>query len=118
MNFEALISAARKTVREMHLVDIQARMPNALFADVREIDEWNEGHIPGALHLPLSLLDVLADPNSPDASPEITERRDGPVVVYCQFGKRSLIAGRTLQGLGYRYVVSLKGGYFAWKLHR
>ena len=118
MNLEELMAEARKTVREMHIVDIEVRMPNALFADVREIDEWNGGHIPGALHLPLSLLEALADPKSPDASPQITERREEAVVVYCQFGKRSLIAGKTLQDLGYRYVVSLKGGYFAWKMRR
>ncbi len=118
MNFQELIEQARKTVREMHTVDIETSMPRALYADVREIEEWNSGHIPGALHLPLSLLELLADPRSEDASPEITQRREAPIVVYCEFGKRSLIAGKTLQDLGYRYVVSLKGGYFAWKMQR
>jgi len=118
MTFEELIAQARRTVREVHIVDIETRMPDALFADVREIDEWNSGHIPGAVHLPLSLIDVLANPRSPDASPQITDRREQPIVIYCQLGKRSLIAGKTLQDFGYRYVVSLKGGYFAWKMHR
>ena len=118
MTFQEMVEEARKSVREMHALDIEANMPDALYADVREIEEWNEGHIPGAIHVPLSSLDSLADPNSGDATPEITQRQDAPIVVYCELGKRSLLAGKTLQELGYRNVVSLKGGYSAWKMQR
>jgi sulfur-carrier protein adenylyltransferase/sulfurtransferase len=118
MTFQELVEEARKSVREMHARDIEASMPDALYADVREIDEWNEGHIPGAIHVPLSALDSLADPSSSGARPEITQRQNAPIVVYCELGRRSLLAGKMLQELGYGNVVSLKGGYSAWKIQR
>ena len=118
MTFQELVEEARKTVREMHAAEIEAHMPDALFADVREIDEWNEGHIPDAIHVPLSKIDTLADPNSMDSTSKITQRRDEPIVVYCEVGRRSLLAGKTLQELGYTNVVSLKGGYSLWKMRR
>ena len=118
MTFQEMVEEARKSVREMHARDIEANMPDALYADVREIEEWDEGHIPGAIHVPLSRLDSLADPNSSHAAAEITRHRDAPIVVYCELGKRSLLAGKALQELGYCNVVSLKGGYHAWKMHR
>ena len=118
MTFQELVEEARKTVREMHAAEIKTQMPDALFADVREIDEWNEGHIPGAIHVPLSIIETLADPNAADSTSEITRRREEPIVVYCEVGRRSLLAGKTLQELGYTNVVSLKGGYSLWKMQR
>jgi len=118
MTFRELLEEARQTVREIEHAQIEAEMPDALFVDVRETDEWESGHIPGARHLPLGSLEASADPQSPSAAPALIARRDDPIVVYCGVGQRSLIAGKVLRDLGYQNVASLKGGYSAWKLRR
>ena len=78
-----------------------------LFLDVRELDEWDEGHIPGALHIPRGHLESRIEGAAPD--------RKRPVVVYCAGGARSAFAAKTLEELGYASVVSLAGGYTDWK---
>ena len=78
-----------------------------LFIDVREPDEWNDGHIPGATHVARGNLESRIEQAAPD--------RERPVVVYCAGGSRSAFAAKTLQELGYENVVSLAGGYTDWK---
>jgi molybdopterin/thiamine biosynthesis adenylyltransferase/rhodanese-related sulfurtransferase len=75
--------------------------------DVRERDEWDEGHIPGAVHVPRGSLESRIENLVPDRS-----RR---VVVYCAGGSRSAFAAKTLAELGYDDVVSLAGGFTDWK---
>jgi molybdopterin/thiamine biosynthesis adenylyltransferase/rhodanese-related sulfurtransferase len=77
------------------------------FLDVRERDEWDEGHIPGAVHVPRGHLESRVETAVPD--------RAQPVVVYCAGGSRSAFAAKTLQELGYDNVVSLAGGFTDWK---
>jgi rhodanese-related sulfurtransferase len=76
----------------------------AQIVDVREPDEWREGHIPGAMHLPLAQLSVR--------STELDPTR--PVITVCRSGRRSLIAGDALQKAGFSDVASLAGGMIAW----
>jgi sulfur-carrier protein adenylyltransferase/sulfurtransferase len=78
-----------------------------LFLDVRERDEWDEGHIPGAQHIPRGSLESRVEGAVPD--------RDRPIVVYCAGGSRSAFATQTLEDLGYTSVVNLAGGYTDWK---
>src|SRR2546429_1512703 len=75
--------------------------------DVREKHEWNEGHIPGALHVPRGYLELQIEEAVPDKSKTI--------VLYCAGGVRSLIAGVTLQQMGYHNPISMAGGFGAWK---
>jgi sulfur-carrier protein adenylyltransferase/sulfurtransferase len=75
--------------------------------DVREQDEWDEGHIPGALHIPRGNLESRVERTVPEQS-----RR---IVVYCSAGNRSAFAAKTLEELGYDDVVSLAGGFTDWK---
>jgi sulfur-carrier protein adenylyltransferase/sulfurtransferase len=75
--------------------------------DVRERDEWDEGHIPGAVHVPRGSLESRIENLVPD--------RSRPVVVYCAGGSRSAFAAKTLAELGYDDVVSLAGGFTDWK---
>ncbi len=75
--------------------------------DVREQDEWDEGHIPGAVHVPRGNLESRVENAVPDRA-----RR---IVVYCAAGNRSAFAAKTLEELGYENVVSLVGGYTDWK---
>ena len=72
--------------------------------DVRNAAEWEEGHLPGARHIPLGyLLDRL------DEVPQ-----DRPTVVHCQGGGRSSIAVSLLQARGWRNVINLNAGFTGW----
>jgi molybdopterin/thiamine biosynthesis adenylyltransferase/rhodanese-related sulfurtransferase len=78
-----------------------------VFVDVRERDEWVEGFIPGALHVPRGNLESRIETAVPDRSRE--------VVLYCAGGARSAFAAKTLADLGYDKVSSLAGGFTDWK---
>jgi molybdopterin/thiamine biosynthesis adenylyltransferase/rhodanese-related sulfurtransferase len=78
-----------------------------LFLDVREPDEWQEGHIPGAVHIARGNLESRVEAIIPDKSREI--------VVYCAAGARSAFAVKSLAELGYENLVSLAGGFVDWK---
>jgi sulfur-carrier protein adenylyltransferase/sulfurtransferase len=78
-----------------------------LFLDVREQDEWDQGIIPGALHVPRGYLESRIESLLPD--------RDQAIVVYCAGGSRSAFATKTLEELGYENVVNLAGGFTDWK---
>jgi sulfur-carrier protein adenylyltransferase/sulfurtransferase len=77
-----------------------------LFLDVREQDEWDQGIIPGALHIPRGSLESRV---------ESRVDRDRAIVVYCSVGHRSAFAANTLEELGYDNVVNLAGGFTEWK---
>ena len=78
-----------------------------VLVDVREKHEWNEGHIPGALHVPRGHLEAEIEEAVPDKSKR--------VILYCAGGVRSLMAGTTLQQMGYQDVISMSGGFGRWK---
>jgi molybdopterin/thiamine biosynthesis adenylyltransferase/rhodanese-related sulfurtransferase len=79
----------------------------ALFLDVREQGEWDLGHVPEALHIPLALLEDRAADELPD--------REREVVVYCAHGRRSLAALATLRALGYERSRHLSDGFEEWE---
>ncbi len=83
------------------------RTSRPLVVDVREIDEWSEGRIPGAIHLPRGNLESRIEQAAPD--------RAQPILLYCAVGNRSVFAAKSLEELGYENVVSLAGGYTEWK---
>src|SRR3954449_10253277 len=76
--------------------------------DVRESDEWDAGHLPGAKHVPRGYLESRIEGAVPD--------RSQPVVLYCASGNRSALAAKTLRDeLGYEHVESMTGGFTLWK---
>jgi len=78
-----------------------------LVVDVREQDEWDEGHIPGAVHVPRGHLESRIERVAPDPA--------RPILLYCSAGNRSAFAAKTLGELGYEDVTSLSGGFTDWK---
>ena len=78
-----------------------------VLVDVREKIEWNEGHIPGAIHVPRGYLELQIEEAVPDKSKT--------VVLYCAGGVRSLMAGSTLKQMGYPNAISMSGGFGQWK---
>jgi rhodanese-related sulfurtransferase len=84
----------------------QARVTGgAQIVDVREPDEWREGHIPGAIHIPLGKLAVRAGALDPAR----------PVITVCRSGNRSLVALAVLRDAGITAAKSLAGGMNAWR---
>ncbi|TMC22354.1 MAG: molybdopterin-synthase adenylyltransferase MoeB [Chloroflexi bacterium] len=80
---------------------------DVVLIDIREKHEWNEAYIPGAIHLPRGFLEFDVEENVPD--------KEQTVILYCAGGWRSLLAGTTLQQMGYKNVISLAGGFGQWK---
>jgi len=78
-----------------------------LIVDVREQDEWDEGHVPGAIHIPRGHLESRIEAAATD--------RSQPILLYCSAGNRSAFAAKTLRELGYDEPVSLAGGFTDWK---
>jgi molybdopterin/thiamine biosynthesis adenylyltransferase/rhodanese-related sulfurtransferase len=78
-----------------------------VIVDVREQDEWDEGHLPDALHIPRGNLESRIETAVPD--------RSQPILLYCAAGNRSAFAAKTLEELGYEDIVSLSGGFTDWK---
>jgi sulfur-carrier protein adenylyltransferase/sulfurtransferase len=87
--------------------ELLASIDPPLLVDVREQDEWGEGHLPGAVHVPRGNLESRIERAAPD--------RARPIILYCQSGSRSAFAAKTLAELGYENVVSLAGGFTDWK---
>ncbi|MBA3533457.1 MAG: molybdopterin-synthase adenylyltransferase MoeB [Ardenticatenales bacterium] len=75
--------------------------------DVRERDEWEQGHVPGAKFIPRGHLEMQVEGWEAE--------REAPIAVYCAGGVRSAFAVKTLHEMGYRNVVSVEGGFGAWK---
>jgi sulfur-carrier protein adenylyltransferase/sulfurtransferase len=87
--------------------ELLASIDPPLLVDVREQDEWSEGHLPGAVHVPRGNLESRIERAAPD--------RARPIILYCQSGSRSAFGAKTLAELGYENVVSLAGGFTDWK---
>lgn len=108
--YKELMDEAREAVPEVTVDDVKARLENGqrpVLLDVREREEYREGHLEGALALPRGFMEMRVEEAVPDKS--------APVVAYCAGGVRSLIAARTLKEMGYTDVRSMAGGYTAWK---
>jgi sulfur-carrier protein adenylyltransferase/sulfurtransferase len=98
-----------RTKAEISEIDARGArgLDGATWVDVREADEWQEGHLPGAVHVPRGNLESRIEGVAPDKS--------APVVLYCAAGNRSAFAAKTLSELGYTDVHSLIGGFTDWK---
>jgi molybdopterin/thiamine biosynthesis adenylyltransferase/rhodanese-related sulfurtransferase len=104
--YRELLQRTRAEIEEIDALEAQ-RLDGALFVDVREQDEWEQGHIPGAVHVPRGYLESRIEGVAPD--------RSAPVVLYCASGNRSVFAARALQELGYERATSLTHGFTDWK---
>jgi sulfur-carrier protein adenylyltransferase/sulfurtransferase len=108
-NYRELLQQVRSEISEIDATNARERIESGepVVVDVREQDEWDEGHIPGAVHVPRGQLESRIERLAPDTA--------RPVVVYCSAGNRSAFAAKTLTDLGYQDVVSLAGGFTDWK---
>ena len=107
-SFRELLAAAKAKITEVDAAEAAARLAaGAVAVDVREGDEWASGAVASALHVPRGQLESQIE--------GLVRDKHAALVVYCAGGARSAFAARTLAELGYTDVVSLAGGFEAWK---
>ena len=107
--FRDLLAQAKSQIVEIDTAAAQKRIEegNVVVLDVREPDEYEQGALPNALHIPRGHLEAQIEGRAVD--------RDQTIVVYCAGGVRSAFAAQTLQELGYTDVLSVGGGFGKWK---
>jgi rhodanese-related sulfurtransferase len=108
--FLNIVNDAKTRIRECTIADVKARLDRGekfLLVDVREDHEWNAGHIAGAVHLGKGIIERDVETKYPDTGTEM--------VLYCGGGFRSALAADNLQKMGYTNVISMDGGWRAWK---
>ena len=77
-----------------------------IILDVREQDEYDNGHIPGSVLLPVGIIDE-------ETAAAVIPEKDSTVLVYCRSGNRSKTASSTLAELGYTNICEF-GGISTW----
>jgi molybdopterin/thiamine biosynthesis adenylyltransferase/rhodanese-related sulfurtransferase len=108
--YRELLAQVREEIDEISPIEARERLESdapPLFVDVREPDEWEEGHIPGAVYVTRGRLEQRIEGLVPD--------KGRPLVVYCSAGSRSAFAAKVLGEMGYTNVVNLSGGFTDWK---
>jgi rhodanese-related sulfurtransferase len=108
--FKQLVDEIKKEIHEINVADLKLfKERNLDFAliDVREPEDWQKGTIPGAATIPRGVLELKID--------QVTDDKDKKIILYCGGGSRSSLAAYMLQKMGFRNVLSLAGGYRAWK---
>jgi molybdopterin/thiamine biosynthesis adenylyltransferase/rhodanese-related sulfurtransferase len=109
-NYREHLARTRAEIEEIDSPALAAALESEsppVVVDVREQAEWDEGHIPRAIHVPRGHLESRIERTAPD--------RETPIVLYCASGNRSAFAAKTLGELGYENVSSLAPGYTGWK---
>jgi molybdopterin/thiamine biosynthesis adenylyltransferase/rhodanese-related sulfurtransferase len=106
-SFRELLAQTKTAIAEIEPDAAEGRLHDATFLDVRELDEYEQGMIPGAVFIPRGHLESQVENKLTD--------RDAEIVVYCAGGVRSAFATKTLQDLGYTNVISMAGGFGRWK---
>ena len=107
-----VIRQIRSSVEEVDPSDVNRTLSNGngiVLLDVRESEEWDAGHIPGAKHVPRGYLESRVEGI-------VGNDRSQRVIIYCASGQRSALAANTLKELlGYEDVASMNGGITLWK---
>jgi len=107
--FSKLVNSIKDSVKEIAPQDVHTLLKNPenfILIDVREDNEWHEGHLPQAIHLSRGILECNIEQKVPD-----TEKR---IILYCRSGSRSALAANSLEKMGYTKVQSMKGGFMDW----
>jgi len=106
---QKLVAEAKKHITEISPQDAAAKLNSgdAVVVDVRDKDEWEEGHIPGATHMSRGTIEFEVEERVPDPN--------AMIICHCGGGGRSALAAESLQKMGYKNVRSMAGGFRAWK---
>jgi rhodanese-related sulfurtransferase len=107
-SYADFVNEAKARVRQLDATEtarLVAEYPDTVLIDCREPNEWNLGHIPGAVFIPRGVLEQNVEARIP---------RDRKVVVYCASGNRSALAADRMTEMGYTDVASMRGGFRGW----
>jgi sulfur-carrier protein adenylyltransferase/sulfurtransferase len=102
-----LLNAAKAEIREVDPHEVADHLDEYTLLDVREPDEYEQGALPNAIHVPRGQLEFSVEGRLPN--------KNAHIAVYCAGGTRSAFAAKTLQDLGFTDVVSMSGGFNKWK---
>lgn len=114
--YKQLLAEAEGRVKSVTAAEVIAMKgrEDVVIVDIRDPREvQREGRIPGSFHAPRGMLEFWVDPESPYFKPVFGE--DRTFVIHCASGWRSLLATDTLQRMGLKPVLNLKGGFGAWR---
>ncbi|MBM3635099.1 MAG: molybdopterin-synthase adenylyltransferase MoeB [Actinobacteria bacterium] len=109
-SYQDLLATAREVIPEVEPSEVAPRVQagdGPLVIDVRETAEWDQGHLPGAVHIPRGFLESRVAGAAGNLEQEL--------LISCASGQRSLLAAKTLADMGYSNVTSLAGGFARWK---
>ena len=107
--FLKLVNESKTRVKETNVADVKRRMDGGeklLLVDVREDNEWSNGHLPGAVHMGRGIIERDIETSVPDTGTKI--------ILYCGGGFRSALVADNLQKMGYTNVESMDGGWRDW----
>ncbi len=104
-----ILDEARAQIKSIDIDEARRMLekPGTVLLDVREGDEWRQGHITQAVGIPRGFLELRVEEKVPD--------HKTPVILQCASGTRSLLAARSLREMGYENLYNLTGGFNAWK---
>ena len=108
--FLALVQDAKSRIQETTVDEVQQRRERGetlTIIDVREESEWEQGHIPGSVHLGKGIIERDIERMFPDA--------DAELILYCGGGFRSALAADNLRKMGYTHAISMDGGMRGWR---
>ena len=109
-----LVLEAKKSVKEIAPEDLGALLavPNTLLIDVREPDEYREGHIARSINIPRGMLEfkISNEPALQDLKRQL--------IIYCKTSGRAALSVTALQSMGFKNVLSLAGGFDAWSSNK
>lgn len=104
-----LVAQAKSAITEVDLINAPKAIQEAdVVLDVREADEYANGHIPGAIHISRGLLEFKLSSDSSLID------RNLKIVLYCKTSGRAALAAKSLHDMGYLHVQSIAGGFDAW----
>ncbi|SRR5690554_2403883 len=112
-----LVADAHTRIRRISPQQLQAEREDLIIIDVREPAEFAEGHLPGAINLPRGVLEFKIEAHPAlacETSPALADR-ERRIALYCLTGGRSALATDSLQRMGFTQLMSLEGGFTAWK---
>ncbi len=108
LSYAEMVARAKEQIREVTIAEVAADLDRLVVLDVREPDEVRRGTIPGAILLPLGMVERAVADVIPD--------RDSEIVVICAAGNRSALAALAMQQAGYTRVASMAGGFGLWRM--
>ena len=104
--FSTFAQANIKTIEPQTVLKLIETQQAPLILDVRSVEEFYQGHIPGAINISYELL---------PENQQLNAYKEQDIVIYCRSGRRAQIASQVLQEKGFKQLISLNGHMIAWQ---